>query len=54
MIRRWQGDLFCSLCQPGIGLRPDICSVCDLFVTAVGEWVALQPIEVEATPPRCC
>jgi len=40
MIRRRQGDLFCSLCQPGIGLRSDICGVCDLFVTAVRQWVA--------------
>ena len=34
MIRRWEGDLFCPLCQSGIAPRRDICAVCDLFVTA--------------------
>jgi hypothetical protein len=54
MIRRREGDLFCSICQSGIAPQRDICAVCDLFVTAARRSLELQPIGGEASTPRCC
>jgi len=54
MIRRWEGDLFCPLCQSGIAPRRDICAVCDLFVTAARRSLELQPIGGEASTRGYC